>query len=55
MAKRSAVSRGPRVAAENDIYTGLLFTAFLFLLAATIFVAYKMVSLYGTVLPPGGS
>ncbi|MGE3182709.1 MAG: hypothetical protein AB7N71_13845 [Phycisphaerae bacterium] len=55
MAKRTAAGRGPRIAAENDIYTGLIFAAFLFLLAATIYVGYKMVALFGTLLPPGGS
>ena len=48
-----AHSSGPR--AENDIYTALIFIAFLFVLIATIYVAYKATTLFGGLLPPGGS
>lgn len=44
---------GPR--AENDIYTALIFVAFLFVLAATIYVGYRAMTLFGGLLPPGGS
>lgn len=40
--------------AENDIYTVLLGLAFLFLLVATLYVAYRALALFGTLLPPGG-
>jgi hypothetical protein len=46
---------GPRPAAENDVFTVLLVTAFLFLLVATAYVGYRSQSLFGTLLPPGGS
>ena len=46
--------RGASAPADNDIYTGLLLAAFLSLLASLIFVGYKAVTLFGTLLPPGG-
>lgn len=46
---------GPRPGAESDIYTALIFVAFLFVLFATVFVGYKAQTLFGTLLPPGGS
>ncbi len=46
-------SSGPR--AENDIYTVMMVIAFLYALATTIYVAYKANSLFGSLLPPGGS
>ncbi len=46
-------SSGPR--AENDIYTAMMVIAFLYALATTIYVAYKANSLFGSLLPPGGS
>ncbi len=46
---------GSRSGGENDVYTVLVLIAFLFVLIATIFVAYKAQSLFGTILPPGGS
>ncbi|MCH7870496.1 MAG: hypothetical protein IID33_02235 [Planctomycetes bacterium] len=48
-----ARSSGPR--AENDIYTALIFIAFLFVLIATIYVAFKATTLFGSLIPPGGS
>lgn len=48
-----ARSSGPR--AENDIYTALIFIAFLFVLTATIYVAFKATTLFGSLVPPGGS
>jgi hypothetical protein len=42
-------------AAENDIYTVLVLVAFLFVLVATIYVAYRAQTMFGSVLPPGGS
>ena len=44
---------GPR--AENDIYTALTCVAFLFILVATIYVGYRAMTLFGSLLPPGGS
>lgn len=46
---------GPRPAADNDIYTALQLIGFLFVLTAVIYVAYRMASLFGNVIPPGGS
>ena len=49
---------GPRPARPGgitDIYTALLLVSFLFLLAATIYVAYRSVTLFGGLLPPGGA
>lgn len=49
---------GPRIsrpAGDSDIYTVLLLVSFLFLLVATIYVAYRAVSMFGGLLPPGGA
>jgi hypothetical protein len=49
---------GPRPArpsADNDVYTILLLIAFLFLLAATIYVAWRAVTMLGGLLPPPGA
>ncbi len=54
----AGVSPGPartRPRAENDIYTALLCVAFLFLLVAAIYIVFRAVTLFGTVLPPGGT
>lgn len=40
--------------ADNDIYTALMFAAFLAVLFATIYVGYQAQTLFGTVLPPAG-
>ncbi len=47
--------RPPRPTAENDIYTVLLGIAFLSLLAAAVYVSYRALALFGTLLPPGGA
>ena len=47
--------RSSRPAAENDIYTALVVVAFLFVLVATIYVAARAQSLFGSLVPPGGS
>jgi len=44
-----------RPGAENDVYTALVVVSFLFVLIATIYVGYRAVTLFGTLLPPGGS
>lgn len=44
-----------RPAADNDVYTALAAIAFLFVLVATIYVGYRAMTLFGTLLPPGGS
>jgi len=44
-----------RPSAENDVYTALTVVAFLFVLIATIYVGYRALALFGTLLPPGGS
>ena len=44
---------GPR--AENDVYTALMVVAFLFVLAATVYVGYRAVTLFGSLWPPPGS
>lgn len=46
---------GPRATNESDIYTVLVLVAFLFVLAATVYVGYRAQTLFGTLLPPGGS
>jgi len=48
----SAVSRP---GAPDDVYTALVIVAFLFVLTATIYVGYRAQTLFGTLLPPGGS
>ncbi len=48
-----ARSSGPP--AENDIYTALVFIAFCFVLMATIYVAFRATTLFGSLIPPGGS
>jgi hypothetical protein len=53
----TSASTGPRISrpsGENDVYTALLLVAFLFLLVATIYVAYRAVTMLGGVLPPAG-
>ena len=44
-----------RPGAENDIYTVLIVVAFLSVLIATIYIGYCAQTLFGTLLPPGGS
>jgi uncharacterized membrane protein len=48
-------SGSSRPSAENDIYTALVIVAFLFVLVAVIYVGYRAQTLFGTLLPPGGS
>ncbi len=47
--------RSPRPRADNDVYTALMFVAFLFMLAATAYVGYRAQTLFNTLMPPGGS
>jgi hypothetical protein len=54
----TSMSPGPgrsRPAAENDVYTALLCVAFLSVLIATVYVGYRALSMFGTLLPPGGA
>lgn len=54
----STMNTGPgpsQTSGENDIYTALTVVAFLFVLAATIYVGYRAVTLFGSLLPPPGS
>lgn len=53
----STIGTGPgRVrAADDDIYTIMIVIAMLFLLVAMLYVGYRTVSLYGSLIPPGGS
>jgi len=44
-----------RPTADNDIYTVLVVIAFLSLLLSTIYVAYRAITMFGTLLPPGGA
>ena len=48
-------SRGTQSKAENDVYTVLVLIAFLFVLVATLYVGFRAVDLFGTILPPPGS
>jgi hypothetical protein len=43
-----------RPKAENDIYTALMVVAFLFVLTATLYVGFRAMTLFGTVIPPPG-
>jgi hypothetical protein len=47
--------RPSRPSGMTDVYTALLLVSFLFLLVATIYVAYRSVTLFGGLLPPGGA
>lgn len=56
MSMLSTPGAGPqRTSGENDVYTALSVVAFLFVLAATAYVGYKVQTLFGTLLPPPGS
>ncbi|MFH1745793.1 MAG: hypothetical protein ABIG44_01985 [Planctomycetota bacterium] len=44
-----------RPTVESDIYTTLMLVAFLFVLVATIYVGFRAMTLFGTILPPPGS
>lgn len=56
MSQVSSASSGlSRPSAENDVYTALIVVAFLTVLTATIYVGYRAQTLFGTLLPPGGS
>jgi len=44
-----------RPSAENDIYTAVMAVAFLFVLTATLYVGFRAMSLFGSLLPPPGS
>lgn len=41
--------------ADHDVYTVLVIVAFLFALTATIYVAYRAQTLFGSMIPSGGS
>jgi hypothetical protein len=45
----------PRTAGDNDIYTVLAMVGFLAILVATIYVGFQAQTLFGTLIPPGGS
>jgi hypothetical protein len=55
MTNMTTEPRMGRSGGESDIYTALLLVAFLFLLAAVIYVAYRAVTMFGSLLPPGGA
>jgi hypothetical protein len=55
MTMMSTGPRPSRPSGEADVYTALLLVACLFLLIATIYVAYRSVTLFGGLLPPGGA
>ena len=56
MSQISTTSSGAsRSSGENDVYTVLMLVAFLFVLTATIYVGYIAQTMFGTLLPPGGS
>ncbi|MBW7905213.1 MAG: hypothetical protein LC135_05770 [Phycisphaerae bacterium] len=46
---------GQRPAGESDIYTVLALIGTISILVATIYVGYMAQTLYGTLIPPGGS
>ncbi len=47
--------RAARMSGENDVYTVLTCVAFLFLVAATIYVGFRAQTMLGGLLPPGGA
>ena len=55
MSQMGAPGSGHSGNAEHDVYTALTVVAFLFVLLATIFVGYQSLTLFGTLLPPGGA
>jgi len=55
MAKQSTgPGRSARMNNESDVYTVLACVAFLFLVAATIYVGFRAQTMLGGLLPPGG-
>jgi hypothetical protein len=54
----SSLPPGPtrlaRPAGESDVYTVLLIISTLALLTATIYVAYRSVTQFGSLIPPAG-
>lgn len=49
-------SPSPRpTSGDEDVYTALIFTAFLFVLIGTIFVAYRANAAFGGIFPAGGN
>lgn len=40
---------------DSDIYTVLMVVAFLFTLIATIYIGFRAQTLFGSLIPPGGS
>lgn len=46
--------RGSAAPADNDVYTALMLVSFLFTLTATIYIAYRAISLFGSLFPPPG-
>ena len=50
-----SAARSSGLRAENDIYTVMMLISVLFVLSATIYVAVKATTLFGSLLPPGGS
>lgn len=44
-----------RTAADNNVYTALSLISFLMVLVAIIYVGFRAQTLFGTLLPPGGS
>lgn len=56
MSQMSTPSSGlARPSGENDVYTALILAALILVLIATIYVGYRTQTLFGTLLPPGGS
>ena len=51
----SGTARSSGLRAENDIYTVLMLISFLFVLCATVYVAFKATTLFGSLVPAGGS
>ncbi len=55
MSQLSTPGSGASPSSESDIYTVLIIVAFLFVIIATVYVGYRAMQLFGTVLPPGGA
>ncbi len=46
---------GPRIAAQNDLYTVMLIVAAAMLLFGIVFLVVRSLQLFGTLLPSGGA
>jgi hypothetical protein len=55
MSRLGTPGPGMQAPGESDVYTVLMVAATVALLAALVYVSYRALSLFETLLPPGGS